>query len=236
MNLDGVKQFVIGVWAVVLGVLPGEYDVNKQHVSTTPIPSPIVEIQPSQRALAVAAYIYTHANEQEKQKWREKHGVIKSSNPQEVKEHAIWLDKNPEALALNEAQIEKFEKDKVSVNTNRQPKQAVPQAQSGYTNDVNELNRRLDMARQAGIPEEVIRAHLDDFVHGRQIPLTISSATERQQNIVDESQVNALRDDLREQDDAIRKLKQEQENRTFWENHCAISGKQYNSQFGFSCR
>lgn len=65
-------------------------------------PSKITPLTLSQRAFRVAKFIYSITDVAEKEELRSNHGVNKSTNEQEIIDHASWYEKNPDVLSMNE--------------------------------------------------------------------------------------------------------------------------------------
>lgn len=76
----------------------------------------LLSVSPSSRALNVAAFVYAYSSSSEIEDWRNKHGIKKSNNTQEIHEQALWMDQHPDVLALNESRIKQY----VGSNQNNQ--------------------------------------------------------------------------------------------------------------------
>lgn len=78
-----------------------------------PTISPVT--QPSDRALKLAGFFYaTYQDEKDREYLRKTHDVKKSSEEQEMIDHAYWWDKHPAILAKNEVMVENIKKEQSS--------------------------------------------------------------------------------------------------------------------------
>lgn len=79
-------------------------------IAPTITPTP-TDIQPSEKALKIAAFAFAHISEKQKQELKDKHGIKTDDDLQAIREWAIWMDKDPVALARNEALMEKYKEE-----------------------------------------------------------------------------------------------------------------------------
>lgn len=87
----------------------------------------IQDPQATSKALEVASYMYTNTSESDKKYLKDNFGYGTSSAPFITKNYALFLDQNPEELALVEAWIDKNKADRSRPVVNYQPPAVIQQ-------------------------------------------------------------------------------------------------------------